>query len=354
MIAPPWISIPPANYGGTESIIAFIVEELVAIGHDVTLFAPGDSKPACKLVSFFPTSLVAEGVPWQAALKAYFHLHKSLEQAGAFDVVHSHLSSTADMFLFPLMKDLKTPHVTTMHSNFPFDRVGEWIGDADTYFLDWIKPAPLVTVSHRAKQNIPYDVNVAGVVHLGVPMQHYRFDPTPPEPYFTWLGRFAEPKGPHLAIKAAKQAGVKLVLAGIIEHGNQDSLNYYNAEIAPHLDGEQISYIGPVNLEQKVKLLGRATGFLNPITWEEPGATVVLESMALGCPVIGFARGVVPELIVHGKTGFLVNTVEEMVQYILRIGEIDRRATHLHVDNNFSARAMAEKYVAIYRQLGAQ
>ncbi len=351
MIAPAWISIPPANYGGTESIIAFIVEELVALGHDVTLFASGDSHTPAKLVSFYPKSLLSEGVPWQAALKAYFHLHKSLEQAGDFDVVHTHLSSTADMFLFPLMEKLATPHVTTMHSNFPFDRVNEWIGDADQYFLEWIKPAPIVTVSDRARQNIPYDLNIAGVVHLGVPMQHYRFTDAKPEPYFTWLGRFAPAKGAHLAIAAAKQANVKLVLAGIIEHGNKESLDYYNAEIAPHLDGNQITYIGPVNMEQKVELLSKAVGFLNPITWEEPGATVVLESMALGCPVIGFARGVVPELIVHGKTGFLVHTVEEMEQYIPRIGEIDRRTTHLHVDRNFSARVMAEKYVKIYQTL---
>ena len=353
-IAPPWFATPPKTYGGTESIIAFIVDELVKLGHDVTLFAPGDSVTSGKLVSFFPQSLIAEGVPWQAALKPYYHLHKSLERAHEFDIVHTHLSSTADMFMFPLMAEMKTPHVTTMHSNFPFDRVSDWIGDADKYFLDWIKPAPLVTVSHRARENIPYDLNVAGVVHLGVPMADYRFNGVQPEPYFTWLGRFSPPKGPHLAIAAAKQAGVKLVLAGIIEHGNKESSDYFRDEIEPHLDGEQIQYIGPANMEQKVKLLSHARGFLNPITWEEPGATVVLEAMALGCPVIGFARGVAPELIVHGKTGFLVNDVAEMVSYIPRIGEIDRRETHLHVERNFSSKAMAEKYLAIYERLIAK
>ena len=351
MIAPPWISIPPSDYGGTETIIAFIVEELVAQGHDVTLFAPGDSCTSAKLVSFFPKSLIAEGVPWQAHLKSYVHLAKSLEQAGEFDVVHTHLSSTADMYLFPLMAGIRTPHVTTMHSNFPFDRVNDWTGGADRYFLEWIEPAPLVTVSHRARENLPYKLNVAGVVHLGVPMCDYRFDPRPPEPYFTWLGRFTEEKGPHLAIAAAKQAGVKLILAGIVEHDFQRSVDYYKNEIEPHIDNNQIEYIGPVGMARKTELLGRARGFLNPIQWEEPGATVVIEAMALGCPVIGFARGVVPELIVHGRTGFLADTVEEMAGYIPRIGEIDRLAAHRHVDVNFSARAMAEKYVAIYEKL---
>jgi len=351
MIAPPWISIPPQNYGGTESIIAFIVEELVALGHDVTLFAPGDSHTPAKLVSFYPQSLIAEGVPWQATLKAYYHLHKALERAAAFDVVHTHLSSTADMFMFPLMLGIKTPHVTTMHSNFPYDRVNEWIGDADKYFLEWITPAPIVTVSERARENLPFKLNVAGVVHLGVPMQHYRFTDAAPENYFAWLGRFSPEKGAHLAIAAAKLAGVKLILAGIIEHGNKKSADYFAGEIEPHLDNNRVTYIGPVGMEQKVALLSRARGFLNPITWEEPGATVVLEAMALGCPVISFARGVVPELLVHGKTGFLVRNVEEMAQYIPRIGEIDRRTTHLHVDRYFSARAMAEKYVKIYERL---
>lgn len=352
-IAPPWISIPPLNYGGTETIIAFIVEELVAQGHDVTLFASGDSRTSARLVSHFPRCLQAEGVPWQAHLKSYFHLAKSIERAGEFDVIHTHLSSTADMYLFPLMTKISTPHVTTMHSNFPFDRVNDWSGDADDYFHEWFADAPLVTVSHRAKQNIPYKVNVAGVVHLGVPMAQYVYRDTTPADYFTWLGRFTVEKGPHLAIQAAKRAGVPLILAGIVEHDFQRSVDYFKNEIEPFVDNDQIKYIGPVNMEQKVALLSGARGFLNPITWEEPGATVVLEAMALGCPVIGFARGVVPELIKHGETGFLVDTLDQMVACIPRIGEIDRRRTHEHVDREFSARAMAEKYVWIYESLGA-
>jgi glycosyltransferase involved in cell wall biosynthesis len=147
---------------------------------------------------------------------------------------------------------------------------------------------------------------------------------------------------------------VNLVLAGIIEHGNKDSENYFKNRIAPHIDGDRVKYIGPANFEQKRALLSRARGFLNPITWEEPGATVVLEAMALGCPVIGFARGVVPELIVHGQTGFLANDVDDMVRYIARIGDIDRRITHGHVDCNFSARVMAQKYLKIYAALQSQ
>ena len=152
-ISPLFEAVPPKLYGGTERVVYSLTEELVAMGHDVTLFAPGDSRSSAKLVSFFPKSLIAEGVPWQAGLKAYYHLAKSLERSHEFDVVHTHLSSTADMFQFPLMAKIDTPHVTTMHSNFPFDRVEHWIGDADKYFLEWIEPAPLVTVSRRAAEN---------------------------------------------------------------------------------------------------------------------------------------------------------------------------------------------------------
>lgn len=354
MIAPPWISIPPTTYGGTESIVSFITEELVAQGHDVTLFAPGDARTAAKLVSFYPVSLISEGVPWQACLKAYFHLHKALERAGAFDIVHTHLSSTADMFMFPLMARIGTPHVTTLHSNFPYDRVESWIGDADTYFLEWIRPAPLVTVSEKAKSNLMFpDLNVAGVVHLGVPMGSYRYRAEPPDRYLAWLGRFAPEKGAHLAIAAAKRAGIPIVLAGTVDHSIPESRAYFHEIVEPLLDGTQARYIGPADFGQKIDLLSRALALLFPITWEEPGATVVVEAMAVGCPVIGFARGVLPEIVVDGVSGYLVPDLDAMVAAIGRIDAIDRHATHLHVERTLSARVMTSKYVAIYERLRA-
>jgi glycosyltransferase involved in cell wall biosynthesis len=345
-IAPPWISIPPKTYGGTESIISFIVEELVMQGHDVTLFAPGDAKTSAKLVSFYPQSLVCEGVPWHAHLKAYYHLHKALQRAAEFDIVHTHLSSTNDMYIFPLMFSLATPHVTTLHSNFPFDRVGNWVGNADDLFSEWISSAPVVTVSDKARANLPYDLNIVGVVHLGVPTQHFRLFGKKREDFFAWLGRFIPEKGAHLAIQAAKEACVPLVMAGIV-----DAVDYFQQKIEPLIDNERIKYIGPVNIDQKIALLSRARGFLYPITWEEPGATVVLEAMALGCPVIAFARGVLPELVIHEQTGFLVHDLDQMVRYISRIKELDRRKIHMHVEHNFSIRVMTDKYLKIYAML---
>ncbi|MDQ6644968.1 MAG: glycosyltransferase, partial [Chloroflexota bacterium] len=158
-------------------------------------------------------------------------------------------------------------------------------------------------------------------------------------------------KGTHLAIEAAKRAGVKIVLAGTIDRHQQDSVNYFNTVIKPQIDNDQVKYVGPVNMKQKISLLSRARGFLNPIEWEEPFGMVMIEAMAVGCPVISFTRGAAPELIVHRKTGFLVKNVDEMVRFIPRIDEIDREATRLYVERNFSVRVMADKYLKIYNHV---
>ncbi|MBO0780604.1 MAG: glycosyltransferase family 4 protein [Ktedonobacteraceae bacterium] len=352
-IAPPWIPVPPRNYGGTEAIIAYLVEEQIAQGHDVTLFAPGDARTPARHIAFYPSSLTEEGVPWPAHLKAFYHLYEAMQliKGADFDIVHTHLSSAADMYLFPLMQGLRTPLVTTLHSRFPFDRVDSWVGDADQLYLKWLAPVPVVTVSESARANVPYALNFVGVVHLGIPTEHYCPNGKEREHFFVWLGRFVPEKGPHIAIEAAKRAQVPLVLAGTVAKDLRESREYFERVIEPQLDGERVKYIGPVNMEQKIDLLSRAHAFLNPIEWEEPGAVAIIETMALGCPIISFARGVAPELIIHGQTGFLVHNLDEMVMYMSRIHEIDREAACRHVQQNLSARAMSEKYVEIYRKV---
>ncbi len=352
-IAPPWLPIPPKDYGGTEIVIYNLVEEQVARGQDVTLFAPGDTKTSAKLVSFFPKSLVGEGVPWQGHLKAYYHLHKSVEyiKQHKFDIVHTHLSSSSDMYIFPLVAPLVTPHVTTLHSRFPFDYVQSWTGKADELYMEWAPLLPMVAISESACEEVPYDLNFVGVVHHGIPMQQFLPTAEKRGDFFVWLGHFVADKGTHLAIEAAKRAGVKIVLAGTIDRHQQDSVNYFNNVIKPQIDDDQVKYVGPVNMKQKISLLSRARGFLNPIEWEEPFGMVMIEAMALGCPVISFARGAAPELIAHRKTGFLVKNVDEMVRFIPRIDEIDREATCTYVEGNFSVRVMADKYLKIYNQV---
>ncbi|GAC1637546.1 MAG: glycosyltransferase family 4 protein [Ktedonobacteraceae bacterium] len=352
-IAPPWITIPPKNYGGTEIVLYNLVEEQVAQGHDVTLFAPGDAKTSARLVSFFPHALIDSGVPWLGHPKAYYHLHKAVEyiKDHDFDVVHTHLSSSADMYLFPLMAHLGVPHVMTLHSHFPFDRVQSWIGDADDYYMEWASTVPMVVISEQARANNTRPLNIVGVVHHGLPMHRFQATVQQPEDYVAWLGRFVPEKGPHLAIEAAKKAGVPIVLAGTIDKHIEASVNYFDQMIKPRIDNQQVKYIGSVNMAQKVDLLSRARGLLNPIQWEEPFGMVMIEAMAVGCPVIAFNRGAAPEILAHGKSGFLARDVDEMVQYISRINELDRTAVRAHVEHNFTARVMAEKYVKVYKKV---
>jgi glycosyltransferase involved in cell wall biosynthesis len=300
-IAPPWIAIPPKNYGGTEIVLYNLIEEQVAQGHDVTLLAPGDARTSARLISFFPHALIDAGVPWQGHLKAYYHLHKAVEyiKDHSFDIVHTHLSSSADMYLFPLTAQLATPHIMTLHSHFPFDHVQSWTGDADDFYMQWIASVPMIVISEYARAERTFPLDVVGVVHHGLPMA--RFQPTVkrPEEFFVWLGRFVPEKGPHLAICAARKAGVPLVLAGTIDQHVQESVDYFEHMIKPHIDNQQIKYIGPVDMEQKIDLLSRARGLLNPIQWEEPSGMVMIEAMAVGCPVIAFARGAAPEIVAH-------------------------------------------------------
>jgi glycosyltransferase involved in cell wall biosynthesis len=353
-IAPPWITIPPKSYGGTESVLSALVEEQVAQGHEVTLFAPGDARTSAQLVSFFPKSLLQEGVPWDMHPKAFYHLYRSLEQVREqdFDIVHTHLSSAADLYIFPLTAALSIPHVTTLHSQFPFDRApGGWVGDADRYYMGWAASVPMVAISESAWAQVKLPLDFVGMVYNGIDMAQYRLTSKKRGDFFVWLGRFAREKGAHLAIEAAKRAEVPIVLAGTIDRYLQESRRYFHEEIEPQIDGEKVKYIGPVNMKQKLSLLSRARGFLNPIEWEEPFGMVMIEAMALGCPVISFARGAAPEIVQHGRTGFLVQGFDEMVRFIPRIDEIDRETARLHVERHFSARAMAEKYAHVYENV---
>src|SRR5215813_10185165 len=168
-IAPPWLAIPPKNYGGTEIVIYNLVEEQVAQGHDVTLFAPADAQTSARLISFYPCSLIEAGVPWQAHLKAYYHYHKAVEyiKSHHFDVVHTHLSSASDMYVYPLLDTVSTPVISTLHSRFPFDRVASWTGNADEHYLEWLASVGIVAISESAREDVPHELNFLGVIHHG-------------------------------------------------------------------------------------------------------------------------------------------------------------------------------------------
>ncbi|HZO74363.1 MAG TPA: glycosyltransferase family 4 protein [Ktedonobacteraceae bacterium] len=352
-IAPPWITIPPKNYGGTEMVIYNLVEALVAQGHDVTLFAPGDARTSARQIAFYPTALLEEGVPWRAHLKAHYHLYCATEQVAQnhFDIVHMHLSSSTDMYVFPLTTSLATPHVATLHSNFPFDAAPGWAGDADQYYIRKFPMLPVVAISESARRNQTLPLNIVDVVYNGIMMSQFTLSKKPRGGYFAWLGRFSPEKGAHLAIEAAKRARVPLVLAGTIDRSSKERTQYFYEVIKPQADNEQIRYIGPVNMKEKVSLLNHARGLLNPIEWEEPFGMVMIEAMAVDCPVISFARGAALELVVDGETGFLVQNLDQMVERIADIDQVERAALRPYVERNFSAEAMARNYVRVYQNI---
>jgi glycosyltransferase involved in cell wall biosynthesis len=203
--------------------------------------------------------------------------------------------------------------------------------------MEWAAFLPTVAISEGARQNVPHPLNFVGIVHHGLYMQDFQPVKRKMGENFVWLRRFMPEKGAHLAIEAAKRAQVPLVLAGIIDRHCKISMDYFEQLIKPQIGKDQIKYIGPVKMRQKNNLFGRARGFLNPIEWEEPFGMVMIESMAMGCPVISFARGAAPEIIVEGETGFLVNTVDEMASAIEKIDKIDRVLIRKYVEQNFSS-----------------
>src|SRR5207244_3732140 len=190
----------------------------------------------------------------------------------------------------------------------------------------------MVVICNSAHVQEKHPLNFVAVLHNGIVMSQYRPPGKKRGDYFAWLGRFVPEKGPHLAIEAARQANVPLILAGTMDRYLKASISYFQEQIKPQVNDEQIMYIGPVNMKQKVRLLSRARAFLNPIEWEEPFGMVMIEAMALGCPVISFDRGAASEIVIQGETGFLVQNVAEMVQHIPRIDEINRDALHTYVE----------------------
>jgi glycosyltransferase involved in cell wall biosynthesis len=358
-IAPPWIPVPPKDYGGTEQVIFQLVEEQVAQGHKVTLFAPEDARTSAQQISFFPQSLRECNVPWQSHPKAFYHYYKSIEYMRNhyqdFDIVHTHLSSTSDLYLFPLASSLQLPHVATLHSQFPFDREpgADGCENADSYYMQWLAQVPMVAISEHAKreETKKAPISVIDVVYHGINMKDFLEPQEEAENFFVWLGRLVPEKGAHLAIEVAHRTGVPLVIAGIVDEYIPASKGYFRKHIEPHLDDRGVSFIGPVNAEQRNALLRRARAMLNPLQWEEPFGMVMIEAMANGCPVIAFPRGAAGEIVVPGKSGFLANDVEEMIACTRSLDKIERRKVREYVETTFSSRTMAENYLRVYKKV---
>lgn len=337
-IAPLWEQVPPVTYGGTELVVSLLTEELVRRGHQVTLFASGDSTTTAQLEAAHPTALRLDRSIKEYPIYEMLQLSQVYERAGEFDIIHSHVGCAA----LPYTKLVKTPTVHTLHGIFTPD---------NAKLFTHARQQPYISISHT-QRDTRLGLNYVATVYNGIDTDSYEFYPQPEtSPYLAFLGRISPEKGTHHAISIAKAVGMKLKIAGKVDRVD---VEYYESEIKPHIDGDQIEYLGEANHRQKNVLMGNAVATLFPITWREPFGLVMVESMASGTPVIAMNLGSTSEVISPGKSGFLCNTVEECIAAVAQVSQIDRQACREHVVANFSAQRMTDGYEAVYRQLVAQ
>jgi glycosyltransferase involved in cell wall biosynthesis len=335
-VAPLWERVPPPAYGGTELVVSHLSDELVRRGHQVTLFATADSTTLAKLEPGAPQALRLAGItPVEYQAYDLAQLTRVFAQADQFDIIHFHVDAIA----LPYANLSKTPVVHTVHGI-----LAPWV---EQVFVQ-NRHQNFVSISDSQRRN-DLGLNYVATVYNGIDPATYEFHAQPDNPpYLAFLGRISPEKGPQLAIEIAKRTGWHLKIAGKVDRADRE---FYEKEVKPLIDGEQIVYLGEANHAQKSVIMGGAVATLCPLTWEEPFGLVMPESMVCGTPVIAIARGSAPELIVDGKTGFLCKDLEECVKAVDRVSEIDRRACREHVEKNFSALRMVSGYEAVYRKL---
>ncbi|GAP96782.1 glycosyltransferase family 4 protein [Leptolyngbya sp. NIES-2104] len=334
-VTPLWERVPPPAYGGIELVVSLLTDELVRRGHEVTLFATGDSITLANLESVHPRAIRTDPTVKEYQIYESMQLGHVYQRAHEFDVIHSHMGFAT----LPYAQFVKTPTVHTLHGVFTPD---------NEKLYSYARSQPYVSISN-AQRKPELGLNYAATVYNGIDVDSYKFYAEPNEPpYLAFLGRLSPEKGPHHAIEIAKRTGMTLKMAGKIDIVDRE---FYDEILAPQIDGEQIQYLGEANHVQKNTLMGGAVATLFPITWKEPFGLVMVESMAAGTPVIGMRLGSAPEVICDGKSGFLCDTVEECVAALERVKNIDRAACRQHVIEHFSVQRMADGYEAVYREL---
>ncbi len=344
-IAPLWERLPPPLYGGTERVVSSLTEGLVRDGHDVTLYASGDSVTKARLVSVYPRPLFRDGVPWTDVIYPMLNITEAFDHESEFDIIHVHLNKSSDYIAMPLARHIAHKVVFTLH--FPYPLVQDRIS-RHTFFQKY-RELNFVSISNTQREK-GENLNWLGTVYNGIELNPYTFHPKP-QNYFVWLGKFNPDKGVAEAIQATKKAGAKLIMAGKVDEMEKDDFRYFKEQVEPHVDGKQIQFVGEANDAKKNELFGGAKAFLNPIQWNEPFGLVMTEAMATGCPVISIARGAATEIIQDGKTGYLVHTVDEMVDRMKKIDTIERAQCRARVEKHFSAPAMVAGYSQIYQSM---
>lgn len=333
-LAPLAEAIPPSLYGGTERVVSALTEELVRRGHAVTLFASGDSRTTATLVPLIERALRLDPAVEDAYAYTMLQLGAAYARAGAFDVIHNHL----DYFAWPCARLVRTPTLTTMHGRLDLPDLPPVVRE--------YREQPLVSISDNQRTPLAW-AHWAATVYNGIDLAPYVFHDRPGG-YFAFIGRVSPEKNLEGAIAIARATGIPLKIAAKVDPVDAD---YYEAEVAPLIDGRLVEYLGEIGEGEKGAFLGGAYALLFAVDWPEPFGLAMPEAMACGTPVLALRRGAVPEVVADGVTGFVRDTEEELAEVAWRIPALDRAACRRRVEERFSAAAMADGYEAVYQTL---
>jgi glycosyltransferase involved in cell wall biosynthesis len=332
-VAPLYERVPPTLYGGTERIVSYLVEEQARRGHDVTLFASGDSRTRGALIAPIPRALRLDQGTGDPLAPHMVEMAQVFERADEFDLIHCHV----DYLAFPFARLVGTPTVHTLHGRLDLPHMRPLL----SHFCD----VPLVSISEAQRRPLDgIDLTWAGTVHHGLPLATYR-PGSGRGGYLAFLGRIAQEKGPDLAIATARRAGIPLKIAAKVDAVDR---RYFEREIRPLLDDPLIEYLGEIGEADKPAFLGDAAALLFPIDWPEPFGLVMIEALACGTPVIARPLGSVPEIITPGRTGFIASTVDDMVAAVRQLDRLDRAVCRREAETRFSVERMADAYEDVY------
>lgn len=334
-IAPIYEAVPPKKYGGTERVVYELTEELVRRGHDVTLFASGDSQTSAELVSVYPRALRADKLIdfyYGPDIWTLANIGEAYKRYKEFDLIHDHNINLS----LPTASLCPTPVVMTLHLVFS--------SSAKALFERLNKPY-FVSISYSQRKPVP-DLNYIANVYHGLSMDHYPFS-RDHDNYLLFIGRISEDKGVHHAIEVARFLNIPLIIAAKL---NPKDKRYFEEYVEPQLS-DQIRWVGEVDEEERNRLMSRAMCFLHPVMFREPFGLTLIEALACGCPIVAFKRGSIPEIISHGRTGFVVEDVEEMIEAVRHIDKIDREECRKQALHRFNAKRMTDEYEQIYEKV---
>ena len=333
-VSPLFESVPPQSYGGTERVVSYLTEELVRQGHDVTLFASGDSVTRAELVAVTDRSLRLSNSCADHLAYHILMLEAVARRADEFDLIHYHI----DYLHYPLSRRLESVHVTTLHGRLD-------LPDLVPLYQEFPE-MPVVSISDAQREPLPW-VNWVATVHHGLPHDLYSFSADPGD-YLAFVGRISPEKRVDRAIEIARRAGIPLKIAAKIDAVDRV---YFEQQIRPLLDDPLVEYLGEVGDREKDALLRGAAALLFPIDWPEPFGLVMIEAMACGTPVIAYNHGSVPEIITEGVSGFVVSSIAEAVAAVRKVPALSRRGVRAEFDARFTVDRMARDYVSLYEQL---